>query len=113
VQRKSRRAYEIYLERGEQIGRDFDDWLQAELEWEHLRVSRASGLASQSCNAETMEEGHSIEQTSHDAQLRKSSRLTQTRRRFDDQMQSKAVARKLPSAFVRDFQAAVHLEPRR
>ena len=26
------RAYEIYLERGEQPGRDLDDWLQAELE---------------------------------------------------------------------------------
>ena len=27
-----RRAYEIYLERGEQLGRDLDDWLQAERE---------------------------------------------------------------------------------
>jgi hypothetical protein len=27
-----RRAYEIYLERGEQPGRALDDWLQAELE---------------------------------------------------------------------------------
>ena len=27
-----RRAYEIYLERGEQQGRDLDDWLQAERE---------------------------------------------------------------------------------
>ena len=27
-----RRAYEIYLERGEQPGRELDDWLQAELE---------------------------------------------------------------------------------
>lgn len=26
------RAYEIYLERGEQPGRDLDDWLQAERE---------------------------------------------------------------------------------
>jgi hypothetical protein len=26
------RAYEIYLERGEQHGRDLDDWLQAERE---------------------------------------------------------------------------------
>ena len=26
------RAYEIYLERGEQPGRELDDWLQAELE---------------------------------------------------------------------------------
>jgi Protein of unknown function (DUF2934) len=25
-----RRAYEIYLERGEQPGRDLDDWLQAQ-----------------------------------------------------------------------------------
>lgn len=36
-----RRAYEIYLERGEQAGRELDDWLQAELEWERPRVSRA------------------------------------------------------------------------
>jgi Protein of unknown function (DUF2934) len=27
-----RRAYEIYLERGEQPGRELDDWLQAEHE---------------------------------------------------------------------------------
>ena len=27
-----RRAYEIYLDRGEQPGRDLDDWLQAERE---------------------------------------------------------------------------------
>jgi hypothetical protein len=27
-----RRAYEIYLERGEQPGREMDDWLQAEIE---------------------------------------------------------------------------------
>jgi hypothetical protein len=26
------RAYEIYLERGDQPGRDLDDWLQAERE---------------------------------------------------------------------------------
>jgi len=29
-----RRAYEIYLERGEQPGHDVDDWLQAERELE-------------------------------------------------------------------------------
>jgi Protein of unknown function (DUF2934) len=29
-----RRAYEIYLERGEQQGRELDDWLQAERELE-------------------------------------------------------------------------------
>jgi Protein of unknown function (DUF2934) len=29
-----RRAYEIYLERGEQPGRELDDWLQAERELE-------------------------------------------------------------------------------
>jgi hypothetical protein len=29
-----RRAYEVYLERGEQPGRDLDDWLQAERELE-------------------------------------------------------------------------------
>ena len=30
-----RRAYEIYLERGEQPGGELDDWLQAERELEH------------------------------------------------------------------------------
>jgi hypothetical protein len=30
-----RRAYEIYLERGEQPGCDLDDWLQAERELQH------------------------------------------------------------------------------
>ena len=30
-----RRAYEIYLERGEHPGRDLDDWLQAERELDH------------------------------------------------------------------------------
>jgi Protein of unknown function (DUF2934) len=29
-----RRAYEIYLERGEQPGRELDDWLQAERDLE-------------------------------------------------------------------------------
>ena len=29
-----RRAYEIYFERGEQPGRELDDWLQAERELE-------------------------------------------------------------------------------
>ena len=39
------RAYEIYLERGEQPGRDLDDWLQAEREHEEsarLPVSSAA-----------------------------------------------------------------------
>jgi hypothetical protein len=34
-----RRAYEIYSERGEQPGRDLDDWLQAECELEGGVVS--------------------------------------------------------------------------
>ena len=29
-----RRAYEVYLERGDQAGRELDDWLQAERELE-------------------------------------------------------------------------------
>ena len=39
-----RRAYEIYLERGEQPGRDLDDWLQAECELEGgvLSLAQAS-----------------------------------------------------------------------
>ena len=36
-----RRAYEIYLQRGEQPGRDLDDWLQAERELERGVLSRA------------------------------------------------------------------------
>ena len=35
------RAYEIYLERGEQPGRELDDWLQAERELEGRALSRA------------------------------------------------------------------------
>lgn len=36
-----RRAYEIYLERGEQPGHDLDDWLRAERELEGDLVLRA------------------------------------------------------------------------
>ena len=36
-----RRVYEIYLERGEQPGRELDDWLQAERELEGGALSRA------------------------------------------------------------------------
>ncbi len=36
-----RRAYEIYLERGEQPGRDLDDWLQAEREGGMLSRAQA------------------------------------------------------------------------
>jgi hypothetical protein len=36
-----RRAYEIYLERGAQPGRELDDWLQAEHEREPALVLRA------------------------------------------------------------------------
>jgi hypothetical protein len=36
-----RRAYEIYLQRGEQPGHELDDWLQAERELEHGVLSRA------------------------------------------------------------------------
>ena len=37
-----RRAYEIYLERGEQPGRELDDWLQAERELERSGLAQAS-----------------------------------------------------------------------
>ena len=36
-----RRAYEIYLERGEQPGRELDDWLQAERELEGAVLAKA------------------------------------------------------------------------
>jgi len=35
------RAYEVYLERGEQPGRELDDWLQAERELERGVLRRA------------------------------------------------------------------------
>ena len=34
-----RRAYEIYLERGEERGRDLEDWLQAERELASHEIS--------------------------------------------------------------------------
>jgi hypothetical protein len=37
-----RRAYEIYLERGEEPGHELDDWLQAERELEDGVLSQAS-----------------------------------------------------------------------
>jgi hypothetical protein len=36
-----RRAYEIYLERGEQPGRELDDWLKAERELEGRVLAQA------------------------------------------------------------------------
>jgi hypothetical protein len=39
-----RRAYEVYLERGEQPGRDLDDWLQAERELERGVLRRAQAV---------------------------------------------------------------------
>ena len=39
-----RRAYEIYLERGEQPGRDLEDWLQAERELERGVLRRAQAV---------------------------------------------------------------------
>ena len=36
-----RRAYEIYLERGEQPGRELEDWLQAKRELARRLLSRA------------------------------------------------------------------------
>jgi Protein of unknown function (DUF2934) len=41
VEEIRRRAYEIYLERGEQPGRDLDDWHQAERELEPGMLRRA------------------------------------------------------------------------
>ena len=37
-----RRAYEIYLERGEQPGSELDDWFQAERELEDKVLAQAS-----------------------------------------------------------------------
>jgi hypothetical protein len=41
VEEIRRRAYEIYLERGKQSGRDMDDWLQSEQELERGVRGRA------------------------------------------------------------------------
>jgi hypothetical protein len=38
-----RRAYEIYLERGEQPGCDLDDWLQAERELQRRELGGEHG----------------------------------------------------------------------
>ena len=38
-----RRAYEIYLQRGEQPGRELDDWLQAERELNRGAFLQAQG----------------------------------------------------------------------
>jgi len=38
------RAYQVYLERGEQPGRELDDWLQAELELGHGLLRDAQGV---------------------------------------------------------------------
>lgn len=40
-----RRAYEIYLDRGEQPGRDLDDWLQAERELQPALLARVQTTA--------------------------------------------------------------------
>ena len=37
------RAYEIYLARGREDGRDFEDWLEAERELSGLSEQQASG----------------------------------------------------------------------
>ena len=51
------RAYEIYLERGEQPGRELDDWLQAEREVEGGVLSRAqAGEESNSRHPRTHDE---------------------------------------------------------
>ncbi len=41
-----RRAYEIHLERGGQLGRELDDWLQAENEFELQRWAQEGGRES-------------------------------------------------------------------
>jgi hypothetical protein len=46
-----RRAYEIYLERGEQPGRELDDWLQAERELKRGILLGKLGWFRQSCGS--------------------------------------------------------------
>ena len=50
-----RRAYEIYRERGEQPGRELDDWLQAERELERqMFLNPARGSATADIEALTL-----------------------------------------------------------
>jgi hypothetical protein len=56
-----RRAYEIYLERGEQPGRELDDWLQAEREFKRGRfLNSECGSAAAGINTLTLLNCHDL-----------------------------------------------------
>lgn len=57
-----RRAYEIYVARGRQIGRDIEDWFAAENELAQLAVtgSRTSNTQSRESNTISMPKPKSI-----------------------------------------------------
>lgn len=48
-----RRAYQLYVERGEEHGRDLDDWLQAKREFEgEVHTGQAPGFRADLGNGE-------------------------------------------------------------
>ena len=56
-----RRAYEIYLERGEQPGRELDDWLQAERELKRgMLLKPACGPAAAGIDTLTLLNCHDL-----------------------------------------------------
>ena len=56
-----RRAYEIYLERGEQPGRELDDWLQAERELKRgIHLNTACGSAGAGIDTLTLLNCHDL-----------------------------------------------------
>ena len=56
-----RRAYEIYLERGEQPGRELDDWLQAERELKRGRfLNSECGSAAAGIDTRTLLNCHDL-----------------------------------------------------
>jgi hypothetical protein len=56
-----RRAYEIYLERGEQPGRELDDWLQAERELKRgMFLNSGCGSAAAGIDTLTLPNCHDL-----------------------------------------------------
>jgi Protein of unknown function (DUF2934) len=56
-----RRAYEIYRERGEQPGRDLDDWLQAEREFKRtMFLNPKCGSATAAIETPTLLNCHDL-----------------------------------------------------
>jgi hypothetical protein len=54
----SRRAYQLYVERGEEHGRDLDDWLQAKRELESGALWPEQPIRKESATFADKEENH-------------------------------------------------------